>query len=247
MTKPGEKPESSESKAIKLRFGPFTIDAARRQLSRGTVSIHLTPKAFDLLLLLVREAPRVVSKGELHERLWPESFVTDASIAELAKELRRALGDTDRAAPIIRTAHRIGYALGLDVASVPTRPAMALHWLILRGRRVGLREGENIVGRDPEAHVWLDEARVSRRHARITIAGHEVQLEDLGSKNGTTIDGKKMNAPVALNDGDRISFGGCTAVYRRSADGMSTETRATTRIYPPSCLILSAHDRYQRA
>src|SRR5688572_32446545 len=88
MTKPREKSESSESKGIKSRFGPFTIDAARRQLARGTVLVHLTPKAFDLLLLLVREAPRVVSKSELHDRLWPESFVTDASIAELVKEVR---------------------------------------------------------------------------------------------------------------------------------------------------------------
>jgi len=228
MTKPREKSESSESKGIKSRFGPFTIDAARRQLARGTVLVHLTPKAFDLLLLLVREAPRVVSKSELHDRLWPESFVTDASIAELVKEIRRALADSDRGAPVIRTAHRIGYALGLDVDDVPARPAMARHWLILSGRRVGLHEGENIIGRDPEAHVWLDEAGVSRRHARITVAGNEVQLEDLGSKNGTTIGGKKMHRPVALDDGDRIVFGAFTAVYRRSADGMSTETRAST-------------------
>lgn len=228
MTKPGEKSESSESPRTKSRFGPFTIDAARRQLARGTEPIHLTPKAFDLLLLLVREAPRVVSKGELHKELWPASFVTDASIAELVKEIRRALADDDRAAPIIRTAHRIGYALGLDVDDVPARPAMTLHWLIFRNRRVGLHEGENVIGRDPEARVWLDEAGVSRRHACITIAGNEVQLEDLGSKNGTTIDGKKLKAPVALDDGDRIVFGASTAVYRRSTDGMSTETRAST-------------------
>jgi DNA-binding winged helix-turn-helix (wHTH) protein len=228
MTKPREKSESSESRGIKSRFGPFTIDAASRQLARGTVLVHLTPKAFDLLLLLVREAPRVVTKSELHGRLWPESFVTDASIAELVKEIRRALVDSDRAAPIVRTVHRIGYALGLEVETVSARPAMARHWLLVRGRRVGLREGENIIGRDPEAHVWLGEAGVSRRHARITIAGNEAQLEDLGSKNGTTIGRKKMKGPVALDDGDRIVFGAFTAVYCRSADGMSTETRPST-------------------
>jgi DNA-binding winged helix-turn-helix (wHTH) protein len=228
MTKPGEKSENSESVRTQSRFGPFTVDAVRRQLARGAVPIHLTPKAFDLLLLLVREAPRVVSKGELHERLWPDRFVTDASIAELVKEIRRALGDHDRAAPIIRTAHRIGYALGLDVDAVPTRPAVALHWLIFHDRRVGLHEGENVIGRDPEAHVWLDQAGVSRRHARITIAGNEVQLEDLASKNGTTIGGKKMAGPVPLEDGDRIGLGASTAVYRRSTKGMSTETRAVS-------------------
>ena len=228
MTKPGEKPESSGSRRTKLRFGPFMIDADRRQLSRRTVSLHLTPKAFDLLLLLVRAAPRVVSKAEVHERLWPESFVTDASIAELVKEIRRALADTDRDVPIIRTVYRIGYALGLDVEDVATPRAMAMHWLILRGRRVGLFEGENIIGRDPEAQVWLDEAGVSRRHARITISGNDVHFEDLGSKNGTRIDGKMLKERVALRDGDRIGFGAITAVYRRSTDGMSTETRAST-------------------
>ena len=103
-----------------------------------------------------------------------------------------------------------------------------LYELLTGRRRVGLHEGENIIGRDPEAQVWLDEVGVSRRHARITIAGKEVQLEDLGSKNGTTIGGKKMKGRVALADGDRIVFGASTAVYRRSADGMSTETRAST-------------------
>lgn len=227
MTKPREKPENSESGRMKARFGPFTIDAARRQLARGSADIHLTPKAFDLLLLLVREAPRVVSKGELHESLWPDSFVSDASLAELVKELRRALDDRNREAPVIRTAHRIGYALCLDVDDAPTRPVGAVHWLMLQGRRVGLREGENVIGRDPEAQVWLDEAGVSRRHARITITGLDVQLEDLGSKNGTTLGRTRVKGRVALDDGDRIAFGGFPAMYRRSADGMSTETRAS--------------------
>lgn len=75
-----------------VRFGPFTLDAGKRQLLRGSVAIHLTPKAFDLLHLLVSEAPRVMSKRELHDQLWPDSFVSDASLSGLIKELRRALG-----------------------------------------------------------------------------------------------------------------------------------------------------------
>ena len=224
MTKPRGKSESSESARTKARFGPFTIDAARRQLARGTVTIHLTPKAFDLLLVLVREAPRVVSKGELHKTLWPDSFVTDASIAELVKEIRRALADADRAAPIIRTAHRIGYALGFDVDDVPARPAMTLHWLIFRNRRVGLHEGENVIGRDPEAQVWLDEAGVSRRHARITVAGNEVQLEDLGSKNGTYVKGARLTTPCRLADGDQIRLGSVVVTFRVPPPAGSTET-----------------------
>ena len=210
-----------------MRFGAFTLDASRRQLMRGRTAIHLTPKAFDLLRLLAAEAPRVVGKRELHEWLWPDSFVSDASLVELVKELRRALDDRNPDTPVIRTAHRIGYALCLDVDVLAPRPARASRWLIVRGRRVALREGDNVIGRDPEAHVWLDAAGVSRQHARIVIDGVGVQLEDLGSKNGTTIGSERVAGQIALRDGDEIAFGGVAAVYREASTGMSTETRAS--------------------
>jgi DNA-binding winged helix-turn-helix (wHTH) protein len=88
------------------RFGSFVLDSARRQLRRNGSVVHLTPKAFDLLAMLVAEAPRVVPKAELHERLWPGTFVTDATLVGLVKEVRRALDDRDPAAPLVRTAHR---------------------------------------------------------------------------------------------------------------------------------------------
>jgi DNA-binding winged helix-turn-helix (wHTH) protein len=106
-----------------VRFGPFSFDPTTRQVQRGTDDIHLTPKAFDLLTLLVVEAPRVVSKAEAHERLWPGTFVSDATLLSLVKELRRALGDRDESAPIIRTAHGVGYALlPPSIASRRARP-----------------------------------------------------------------------------------------------------------------------------
>jgi DNA-binding winged helix-turn-helix (wHTH) protein len=229
MSKSGENSENSGEGRLVARFGPFTIDERLRQIARRDVVIHLTPKAFDLLLVLVREAPRVLTKRELHERLWPDSFVTDASLAELVKELRRALDDRDRSARIIRTAHRIGYALSVDVRRPAPAPApvRTLHWLVVRGRRVPLGEGENVIGRDPGAGVCLDETGVSRRHARITIAGGQALLEDLGSKNGTTVRLARVAGPVRLRDSDRISFGGTPAVFRSSATGMSTETHAS--------------------
>ena len=78
-----------------MRFGPFSIDPQRRQLLRERVPVHLTPKAFDLVCLLVAEAPRVVGKHELHDRLWLGTFVSDSSLTGLIKELRRALQDND--------------------------------------------------------------------------------------------------------------------------------------------------------
>ena len=73
------------------RFGTFELDSQRRQLRRGEQDLHLTPKAFDLLSLLIDAAPRVVPKSELHQRLWPSGVVTDATLVGLVKEIRRVL------------------------------------------------------------------------------------------------------------------------------------------------------------
>ena len=71
-------------------FGPFALDAETRELRRGTGIVYLTPKAFDLLHLhlLVTEAPRVMTWRELHERLWPIVFVSDARPTGLVKGIR---------------------------------------------------------------------------------------------------------------------------------------------------------------
>lgn len=220
-----------------VQFGAFVLDVARRELRRDGVAVHLTPKAFDLLRLLVAEAPRVVTKTELHERLWAGTFVSDATLVGLVKEVRRAVDDRDPETPVIRTAHRVGYAFCLEVqAAAAPAPAPAAftpqtsHWLVLPGRRVALREGENLVGRDPASDVWLDMAGVSRRHARIMVRGGHVTVEDLGSKNGTRVRDTALEGGAAVSDGDRIVFGTTACVYRSSRSGMSTETRAQSAL-----------------
>jgi pSer/pThr/pTyr-binding forkhead associated (FHA) protein len=74
-------------------------------------------------------------------------------------------------------------------------------------RRYVLSPGVNTVGREPKCTVWINDASVSRNHARITIKGNEVLLEDLNSKNGTQIMGSLIKVPSALRDGDEIEFG----------------------------------------
>src|SRR6185436_17127805 len=101
------------------RFGSFELDPAQRRLKRDGRDVHVTPKAFDLLTLLVDAAPRVVRKTEIHERLWPSTFVVDATLTGLVKELRRALDDRDSQAPLIRTAHRVGYAFSAALEPEP--------------------------------------------------------------------------------------------------------------------------------
>jgi FHA domain len=127
----------------------------------------------------------------------------------------------------IRTAHRVGYAFcpPLDPDAADVRGA-GRHWLVLADRRVALRDGENVVGRDPGVTVWIDAPGVSRRHARITIDGTVVQLEDLDSKNGTTVAGLPIRGSVALRSGDQIAFGAVRAVYRAPEAATSTLIRA---------------------
>ena len=217
-----------------VRFGPFALDSARRQLTREGQEVHLTPKAYALLALLVAEAPRVMPKRELHDRLWPGTFVSDATLVGLVKELRRALDDRDPRAPIIRTAHGVGYAISLAVERTRSRSSGPWHWIVTGERRIPLQEGENAIGRAPDATVWLDFAGISRRHARIVISGASVFLEDLGSKNGTRVGGQPVNGRAELRDGDAIHIASIRVAYRRSNSGFSTETesRRITRRSP---------------
>jgi DNA-binding winged helix-turn-helix (wHTH) protein len=215
---------NSGGTGVPVRFGPFCLDLPSRQLVRGAEAVHLTPKAFDLLAFLIGEAPRVVTKTELHERLWPGTFVSDATLVSLVKELRRALEDRDPHRRIIRTVHRVGYAF-CSHAEIAQSPAPRIsHWLLVQGRRVALLPGETVIGRDPHSTVCLDSAGVSRRHARIVVEEERVLLEDLGSKNGTVLGATRVSQAV-LQDGDRIHVGPMLLVYRTSRLGMSTETQ----------------------
>jgi DNA-binding winged helix-turn-helix (wHTH) protein len=209
---------------VTTRFGAFVFDSALRQVSRDGDEIHLTPKAFDLLALLVDEAPRVVRKTELHERLWPGTFVSDATLVGLVKELRRALDDREAGAPIIRTAHGVGYAFTAQIDRAISRRPTTSRWIVAGSRRIALTDGEHVIGRDPASAIWLDVAGVSRRHARIVVGDEGTQIEDLGSKNGTRVGDAPLSRLVMLHDGDRINIGPIVVVYHCSSSGMSTET-----------------------
>ena len=215
------------------RFGTFELDSQRRQLRRGEQDLHLTPKAFDLLSLLVEAAPRVVPKSELHQRLWPAGVVTDATLVGLVKEIRRVLEDTDPQAPLIRTAHRVGYAFDVPVTRAPQVSRLS-HWLIVGERRIALMDGENIIGRDPGVNVWLDFATVSRRHARLLVTSTGTVLEDLASKNGTSVDGTRITASQPLRNGQRFACGHLDMTYRESGVGLPTATQVSRIVEPPS-------------
>ena len=187
---------------MRVTFGEFLLDSAERQLLRGEIPEHLTGKAFQLLVLLVAERPKVVSKKEIYDTLWPEVFVQEANIKNLIAELRAALGDDGE--EVIRTERGAGYAFSADA-----RDEIALQLpfvLVVNGVTFPLREGKNVIGRDPDAQIRLDSAAVSRHHAAILIIGDDAVLQDLGSRNGTHVNGEKLEAARPLRAGDEIKI-----------------------------------------
>jgi len=223
---PGGKSGEKNSAPMVIRFGSYQLDSQRRQLSRDGQVLHLTPKAYDLLSLLVEAAPRVIPKSEIHQCLWPAGVVTDATLAGLIKELRRALSDASDGEPIIRTAHRVGYALDVPVIR-DHEPQQEHHWLVAMDRRIALAQGVNLIGRDPTASVWLDYATISRRHARVTVGPTGIVLEDLGSKNGTSLRGVPLTRTVTLQNGDEFACGQLVITYVRSSTELPTATEVS--------------------
>ena len=222
---------------MKVCFGEWTLDPDTRQLLRKTEEVSLSPRAFDLLKLLVDNQPRALSKADLHKWLWPGTFVSEANLASLVAEIRRVLDDDARAPRYVRTVHRFGYAFcgraAFDAADRRGGAAEISYWLIWGTRKIPLVEGENIMGREPEAHIWIDSPTVSRRHARIVIVKREAILEDLKSKNGTSVRSQPLSSSTPLSDRDDISVGSAVLTFRMFQGPASTATYRSTEQRAP--------------
>jgi DNA-binding winged helix-turn-helix (wHTH) protein len=209
----------------------WVVDTRTRQVVRGGKTVHASPKAFELLSTLLAERPRAMSKAELLRRLWPDTFVTEASLASLVAEVRSLLGDTAREPRYVRTVQRFGYAfcgsVVTEAGGLPAARAAGSARLVWEKRDIVLSPGENVLGRTPEALVWIDSVGVSRRHARILLTDAGAVLEDLGSKNGTYVNGVRLDRPHPLVDGDEIRLGSVRIVFRTFSAPLSTETESS--------------------
>jgi|SRR5215471_11175475 len=214
------------------RFGLFRYDAASRCLFRGDREIALTPKTRDLLVFFLQNPHRLLTHQDLSDRVWAETAVTDEALRFQLFELRKALGA--EAERFIKTVPREGYRWEADVRSegeprkVVGGPDLAFRPIVFK-REIGLAPGENILGRERGVAVWIDDQAVSRHHARIVISSEAATLEDLGSKNGTEVNGKKIARAVALSDGDQIRIGPAIMTFRVLVGGESTETEERSR------------------
>ena len=195
---------------MQVHFGRFLLDTGRAQLLADGHEVPLTPKAFAVLCLLVERRPNVVDKDTLAAEVWGAA-VSDASMTMVLTELRKALGDSAANPVFVRTAHRRGYAFCADVQSAAPPRDDASFFLVIDDTRFPLREGETLVGRDEACGIRLDDASVSRRHARFVLSGERVTVEDLKSTNGTLVNGRKRAGAVQLQPGDTIKIGAVKA------------------------------------
>jgi DNA-binding winged helix-turn-helix (wHTH) protein len=212
-----------------VSFGDFVLDFDTRELRRGPDAISVSPKAYQLLEILVANRPKALSKIDLQERLWPDTFVVEKNLVNLIGEIREALGDDPTHPRFVRTVHRFGYAFQ-DSTSEPSANNTLTHRksvpfrLVWAGGRAGLADGEYVLGRDPDLELFLDSPGVSRRHALIRIAHEEATIEDLGSKNGTFVGDRRLQSATRLVDGDSIRIGSVSLTFSTVHTRGSTET-----------------------
>ena len=209
-------------------FGECSFDPGTRQLFRKGKLVDLSPKAFHRLEILLDRRPKALSKEELQDLVWPGVFVAEGNLARLVTEIRHAIGDSSDEPRFLRTVHGFGYAFSgqarADTDDKRDAVEGSVFKLIWGDREIALREGENVLGRDRDAVAWVDVGSVSRHHARIVVSGEKARLEDLGSKNGTFVKGRKLAAPRDLKDGDEIRIGTVPMTFRRFESPETTRT-----------------------
>jgi len=220
--------QSSARSAVRIAFGRCVFDRARRELVRDGAAVHAGPKLLKLLELLLDSRPRALTKEEIHQALWVDTFVSDATLTSLIADLRAAIGDDARRPQIVKTIHGYGYRFSGDVDEAAPAPAAdsgtARCRITVGDRDIALSPGEHVLGRSDAVSVFVDDAGASRHHARITVTNEGAAIEDLGSKNGTVLNGKSLDCFTALSDGDVIVLGTTVLKFRVLTSAGSTET-----------------------
>lgn len=189
-------------------FDDLVLDCPAGELRRGDSEIELRPKVYELLVYLVENRGRLVSKEELFEAIWGEVHVTDGSLNRTITDLRHALADDPRKPRLIETVARRGYRFIGSVSELaPSTSRLSQFALVTDTRVFTLRIGENTIGRTPECDVQIIGPSVSRRHARIVVSSGIATLEDLGSMNGTFIGERRVTEASTLSEGDEVRIG----------------------------------------
>ena len=214
---------------MRVQFDDLIFDAEARQLWVAEREVRLSPKAFDLLALLIVRRPRAVSKDDINKTLWPGTFVSGSSLPSLISEIREAIVDHRRKPGLIRTVHGFGYAFRAEQPTVSPMPPTSATGARLIGSEteIWLAAGENIVGREGHGIVIVKSSTVSRRHARIVVDVDGSIVEDLGSKNGTYVNDRRVSGSTPVANGDHLRIGSLLFTFRIARGDDSTQTTSS--------------------
>lgn len=157
----------AETQPIQYRFGPYRLDLANQCLWKEEAMLNLTPKAFAVLQLLVENRARLVTKDELLESVWSDSFVGDGVLKVCVREIRKALADDAEQPRFIATVHRRGYRFVSPVEDVGPMAGVARQQLPVPGESQTKTEPPlALVGRDATLNKlwsWWQRATEGKR------------------------------------------------------------------------------------
>jgi DNA-binding winged helix-turn-helix (wHTH) protein len=237
------------------------VEPTLNRISKDGRCEHLEPKAVEVLVCLAERSGEVVSRRELIDRVWATEFISDNTLTHTILVLRKTLGDGARSPRFIETIPKRGYRLvgtveWLDAPAAGRAPAQAgrhppvarvtddgvvtllgppplqpLCSLFSLGEEILLEAGEYVLGRCADASILVVSARTSRCHSRLIVGDTGATLEDTGSKNGTLVNGRPVDGPTGLADGDRIDIGSVEMVFRAPL-ALTTQTRS--RVMDPA-------------
>jgi DNA-binding winged helix-turn-helix (wHTH) protein/TolB-like protein/Flp pilus assembly protein TadD len=200
-------------------FGGFELDARERVLRRDGQPVQLTPKAFDTLLVLVECSGHVVTKDELIERVWPDSFVEEGNLAFNISVLRKALSESGGASQLIETVPKRGYRFKAGV------------------RRRHEASGALVIEQQTTAHIVIEEVKEDAGPA-------DAQASAADSRPATTRAARLMarlkQRRVALAIAVIVIGLGLYITFRMT----SAPTRKTIAVLPFKPLAADAGDQY---
>ncbi len=205
-----------------FHFAEFTLDVRERRLLRGAEAVRLSPKAYDVLVALVQQRGRLVTKDDLLKRLWPKSFVEEGGLSVHVSALRKALGEDTHRPTYIETVARSGYrfiaAVTCDLAhekpltpSAITRP-VELYELVGRGRshllsgsyfelQAAVDAFRSAIEIDPTyapAHAGLARARCVQATSRVVPYQEAFAEAKASALRALAMDSASADAQVAL-------------------------------------------------
>ena len=228
VIKVGQKAENAD---VTYTFGPFRLDIRAGELRRNDERVSLTPKVFQLLLLLVENPGTLITKREFLDKIWGETNVEEGSVTRAITSLRSALSDKASRPEYVQTVPRRGYRFVATVQrAAGDFPSKSSFQVVVGERRYPLKEGENVLGRAADCEVPLELASISRHHAVITVDGNRMTLRDLRSKNGTFIGGRRIDGTVDVSDCRQIRLGSVTLIVISASGDPSTLTETAQRI-----------------